>query len=146
MVKSDCLVVGGSGAISWVGLYCRGRDLLTTTDYSYSVNVEVGPARFGSGSFVMRRDAGRRQVVTLYPVTRSRKETHVVGRGVIAVHPRDDVFVIDVLYQLINIGKLAWVPDSVVLGLPTGWKAFFEDVGEARLEIDFEELVDGRPA
>jgi hypothetical protein len=93
-----------------------------------------------SGSFALRRNMGRREVLTLYPITRDQTQAQVVGRGVIAVHPRDDVFVIDVLYQLINIGKVAWVPDGLVLRLPEGWKAFTAQ--ESTTDTRFEEAAE----
>jgi hypothetical protein len=55
------------------------------------------------------------------------------------------VFIVDVLYQLINIGKVAWVPDDLVLKLPAGWKAFsaqesssdtaFQEAGEVGAKL-----------
>jgi hypothetical protein len=120
-------------------------DLSTTTDFSYRVIIQVGPAQFGTAPFPLRREMGHREIITVYPVTRNQKDAHVVGRGVIAIHPRDDVFIVDVLYQLINIGKVAWVPDDLVLKLPTGWKAFsaqesssdtaFQEAGEVGAKL-----------
>lgn len=114
--------------------------LPTTTDFSFSVTVEASPAKFMSGTFALRRNMGRREVLTLYPITRDQTQAQVVGRGVIAVHPRDDVFVIDVLYQLINIGKVAWVPEGLVLRLPEGWKAFTAQ--ESATDTRFEEAAE----
>lgn len=115
-------------------------DLPTTTDFSYRLTIQVGPAQFGTAPFPLRRDIGHREIVTVYPVTRDQKDAHVVGRGVIAIHPRDDVFVVDVLYQLINVGKVAWVPDGLVLKLPTGWKAF--SAQESTSDTAFQEAGD----
>jgi hypothetical protein len=96
----------------------------TTTDYSYRVRVTAEPALFDSAQFQMRPDMGHRQTLHVFPITRSQKDAQVVGRGVIAVHPQDDVFLIDILYQLINLSSYAWVPEDVALELPEGWKAF----------------------
>ncbi|HTM45571.1 MAG TPA: hypothetical protein VL137_11485 [Polyangiaceae bacterium] len=114
--------------------------LATTTDFSYRVTVSSGPAQFGAGTFPIRRDMGHREVITLYPVSRDQKDGPVVGRGVIAIHPAEDDFVIDVLYQIINIGKVAWVPDDLVMKLPTGWKAFTAQ--ESPTDTHFEEAGD----
>jgi hypothetical protein len=119
--------------------------LATTTDFSYRLTIQVGPAQFGTAPFALRREMGHREIVTVYPVTRNQRDAQVVGRGVIAIHPRDDVFIVDVLYQLINIGKVAWVPDNLVLKLPAGWKAFsaqettsdtaFQEAGEVGAKL-----------
>jgi hypothetical protein len=116
------------------------KDLPTTTDFSYRLTIQVGPAQFGTAPFPLRREMGHREIVTVYPVTRDQKDAHVVGRGVMAIHPRDDVFIIDVLYQLINVGKVAWVPDDVTFKLPAGWKAF--SAQDTMSDTQFQEVAD----
>jgi hypothetical protein len=121
------------GKVSFAGLP-------TTTDFSYRATIQIGPAQFGTDTFSLRREFGHREILTVYPVTRNQKDAHVVGRGVIAVHPRDDVFIVDVLYQLINVGQIAWVPEGLVLKLPSGWKAF--SAQEATGDTAFQEAGD----
>jgi hypothetical protein len=103
----------------------RFPDLKIGPDYSYRVTLKSGRASYGSAPFNLGDQAGHRVRLHVFPVTSNVREAAVGMRNMIYVEPRDDVFQFEVLYRVINVGTVTWVPDdSVVMPLPPGFKAF----------------------
>ena len=94
------------------------------TNYSYRVTTKSGPAEFASSPFGLKETAGMRVQLHVYPVIENINETMVGMRGIFYIETRDDVFSIEGIFRVMNLGRTAWVPKDVVLGLPNGFKAF----------------------
>jgi len=101
----------------------RFDGLEASSNYAYRVTVVSGPAEFASSPFNLR-DQGMRVTLHVYPVTDDPNQSIIGMRGFFYIETRDDVFQIEVMFRVFNLGKLAWVPKDVVMSLPTGFKAF----------------------
>jgi hypothetical protein len=127
----------GDGVIEFDGLP-------TGTAYSFRVTVNRAAAAFNSESLRLTESGGQRVLLHVYPVTRDLREALVGMRGVVFVQPREDVFQVEANFQVLNIGKNAWVPDGVTLELPKGAKAF--RAGDAATDIRAERTPSGSVA
>jgi len=113
------------------------------SDFSYRVSVANGPANFISPQFMLSEATGHRVRLHLLPYTKDINSALVGMRGFVVLEPRDDVFQFQIVYYLFNVGSNAWVPEDVVLRLPTGYKAFRAQ--DAMGDAGFEE-VEGQGA
>lgn len=102
----------------------RFTGLNTGTEYSYHVTLRQGRAEYGSSPFNLDRQSGQSVHLHVYPATSTIDDAPVALRGLLYIEPRDDVFQFDALFLVINVGSISWVPESVVLELPKGFKAF----------------------
>jgi len=102
----------------------RFNGLKGGTNYSYRVTTRSGPAEFASSPFPLKDSGGMRVKLHVYPVIESINETMVGMRGIFYIETRDDVFSIEGIFRVLNLGRTAWVPRDIVLGLPDGFKAF----------------------
>ncbi len=102
--------------------HARFSDLKVASEYSYRVTVKSGPAEYASLPFNLG-EAGQRVTLYVFPVTRDVNQALIGARGIIYIEPRDEVFALDVLFRVFNIGTVSWVPDNVVIRLPPGFKA-----------------------
>jgi hypothetical protein len=110
--------------------------LSTGTAYSYRVTANRDAGVFASEPLRLGETGGQRVLIHLFPVTRDIAKALVGMRGVLFVQPREDVFHIEASFQVINIGKDAWVPEGVKLTLPDGAKAFrpADSMSDTRVE------------
>ncbi len=120
----------------------RFDGLETGSNYAYRVTARSGPAEYASTPFNLR-DHGMRVTLHVYPVTTDPAQAIVGMRGFFYIETRDDVFQIETLFRVINLGKAAWVPKDVIMSLPSDFKAF--NAGESMFDARFE-AVDGRGA
>ena len=117
--------------------------LTTGSAYSYRITVKNGPAEFASTPFNLKDAGGMRTLVHVFPPIQDLAGAAVGMRGFFYIETRDDVFQIEGLFRVINLGRTAWVPRDVVVGLPDGFKAF--NGGESMFDSRFE-AVDGQGA
>ena len=94
------------------------------TNYSYRVTTKSGPAEFASSPFGLKESGGMRVQLHVYPIVENINESMVGMRGIFYIETRDDVFSIEGIFRVMNLGRTAWIPKDVVLGLPNGFKAF----------------------
>jgi hypothetical protein len=120
----------------------RFDGLQTGSSYAYRATARSGPAEYASSPFNLR-ETGVRVTLHVYPVTSNPSEALVGMRGFFYIETRDDVFQIETLFRVINLGKKAWVPSDVIMALPEGFKAF--SGGDAMADARFEQ-VEGRGA
>jgi hypothetical protein len=115
-------------------------DRLTTgSSYSYRVSAKNGLGEYGSSPFNLKDTGGMRALLHVFPAS-SDVTVAVVGmRGFLYFETRDDVFQVEALFRVINLGRVAWVPKDVVMELPDGWKAF--SAGEAMTDARFEAVA-----
>jgi hypothetical protein len=107
----------------------RFDGLQAGSKYNYRATVRSEPAEYASEPFSLREDMGQALVMHVYPVTRDIQKAMVGTRAFVMVEPRDDVFQIQVMLRVFNVGKVTWVPDDVVIELPRGAKAFNAEEG-----------------
>jgi hypothetical protein len=114
-----------------------------STSFSYRVATKLPPAEYASQPFSFRDTGGVRVVLHVFPATTDVSKAVLGMRGFFYIETRDDVFQIEVLFRVMNLGKVAWVPDNAFMDLPQGFKAF--SAGEATNDTRFE-VVEGRGA
>lgn len=120
----------------------RFDGLETGSNYAYRVTAKHGAAEYSSSPFNLR-DLGVRVLLHVFPVTSNPSEAVVGMRGYFHIETRDDVFQMEVLFRVFNLGKVAWVPSDVIMSLPAGFKAF--NAGDPMTDARFE-MVEGRGA
>ena len=129
-------VTGPNGVVRFDGLD-------NASAYSYRISTRLDPAEYSSQPFSLRETGGMRAVVHVFPVTSDANKAMVGMRGFFYVETRDDVFQVEVMFRVINLGKIAWVPEQALMDLPAGFKAF--SAGEEMTDVRFE-AVEGRGA
>ncbi|HEY8943918.1 MAG TPA: hypothetical protein VIM73_06645 [Polyangiaceae bacterium] len=107
----------GAGLVRFTGLQA-------SSEYSYRITVKDGVAEYGSAPFNLGQQSGHRVKLHVFPVTRDVQTAPVAFRSIIYIEPRDDVFQFEAMFRVYNVGTVTWVPDNVVLQLPSGFKAF----------------------
>jgi len=117
--------------------------LTTGSAYSYRITIKNGPAEFASTPFNLKDAGGMRVRVHVFPAIQDLAGAAVGMRGFLYIETRDDVFQIEAMFRVINLGRTAWVPRDVFVGLPEGFKAF--NAGESMYDSRFE-VVEGRGA
>ncbi len=117
--------------------------LPTGTAMSYSVSVPYGEATYAVAPFNLRTDMGETVIVHVYTVTNDIAQALIGMRGVVYVEPRDDVFQLEVMFRVFNIGKVTWVPKDLEIVLPQDWKAFSSQdaMDDVRVEADGDKGV-----
>jgi hypothetical protein len=121
----------------------RFDKLATGSMSSYRVTVKSGKGEFGSSPFNLKETGGMRVSLHVFPVIESLAGAAVGMRGFYYIETRDDVFQVEAMFRVINLGRSAWVPHDVLAGLPEGFKAF--NGGDSMDGSRWEE-VDGKGA
>ncbi|MCC6213723.1 MAG: hypothetical protein IT376_02560 [Polyangiaceae bacterium] len=117
----------------------RFRELAPDGRMSYRVTVLEGKAEYASQPFSLGGESGVVVRLHVLPVTSDLRRALVGMRGTVYVEPRDDVFAIEVLLDVFNVGRSTWVPEGVAFALPPGAKAFAAPEGET----DARAVADG---
>jgi hypothetical protein len=100
------------------------------TGVAYRITVPWGDngagevATYAAFPFQLDLHNGQRVRVHVYPVTGRIEEAMVGMDARIVVELKDDALQITERYQVFNFGTVTWVPNDVVVALPTGFKAF----------------------
>lgn len=122
----------------------RFDGLTTGSSYSYRLSAKNGPGEYSSSPFNLKDTSGMRALLHVFPAT-SDMSVAVIGlRGFLYFETRDDVFQVEALFRVINLGRVAWVPKDFVMELPEGWKAF--SAGDATMTDARFEALEGRGA
>jgi hypothetical protein len=121
----------------------RFDGLSTLSEISYRVTVPDGVATYAADPFSLKRTMGERVLLHIFPVTQDLQRALVGMRGVMYIEPREDVFQLEVLYSVYNIGRVTWVPSNIRLTMPDGFKAFTADdsMNDTRFVADGNDLV-----
>jgi hypothetical protein len=115
----------------------RFDGLETGSSFAYRVTAKNGPAEYSSAPFNLR-DLGMRVLLHVFPVTSDAAKAVVGMRGFLYFETRDDVFQVEAMFRVFNMSNVAWVPENVVMTLPTGFKAF--NAGDPMTDVRFEQL------
>jgi hypothetical protein len=121
----------------------RFEDLKTASAYAYRVTIRAGIAEFAATPFNLKETGGMRVTLHVFPVVQDLNGAPIGMRGFYYIETRDEVFQIEGMFRVINLGSSAWVPRDIVIGLPDGFKAF--NGGESMFDSKFEQ-VEGRGA
>jgi hypothetical protein len=90
---------------------------------AYRVSVVTEGATFWATPFALPQDRGMRVQLHVYPVTHDIRKALVVTQCVIYTEMKDDRMQAEQAITFFNLGRIAWVPDDVVIGLPNGFTA-----------------------
>jgi hypothetical protein len=129
-------VTDGSGALSFLGL-------TSGSGIAYRVSVVTEGATFWASPFGLPQDKGMRVRLHVYPVTHDIHGALVVSQVVLYAEMKDDRIQIEQAVSFFNLGRTAWVPDDLVIGLPEGFTALNGQQGMGGEGI---EPVEGRGA
>ncbi|HLV20876.1 MAG TPA: carboxypeptidase-like regulatory domain-containing protein [Polyangiaceae bacterium] len=102
----------------------RFTGLEVGSGFAYRVTVAHQGATYGSNPFNLSADAGQRVTLHVFPTTSDLRTAPIGMRGIVYFEPLDDVFQVDVMLRVLNVGKIAWLPKNVTVELPDGYKAF----------------------
>ena len=102
----------------------RFDKLESTVGVSYRVTVPIDGALFGSFPFQLAQGKGKRVVVHVYPVTRDINAALIVLQTILYMEMKDDRVQLQEAVGVFNFGRVAWVPEDTVLGLPNEFTAF----------------------
>jgi hypothetical protein len=111
--------------------------------YAYRITTKSGPGEFASSPFNLKDAGGMRVRLHVFPVVQNLEGSMVGMRGMFYVETRDEVFQIQGIFRVMNLGRTAWVPSDVVIGLPKDFKAFAGE--ESMFDTRFE-AAEGRGA
>jgi len=113
-------------------------ELSRGSDYAYRVTVQSGAANYQTAPFNLKQDMGQSVVLRVFPSTSDSERAAFGMRGYLYVETRDDVFQFEALFRVFNVGQITWVPNDVVIKLPTGFKAF--KAQEGMTDVHFEQV------
>ncbi len=111
--------IGTSDALG--GLSFAG--LSSGSGIAYRVSVVTEGATFWATPFALPQDKGIRVQLHVYPVTHDIQKALVVTKALLYAEMKDDRVQIEEAITFYNMGRIAWVPDDLVLGLPDGFTA-----------------------
>jgi hypothetical protein len=121
----------------------RFEGLQNNSAYAYRVTVRTGVAEFAATPFNLKETGGMRVSLHVFPIVQDLSSAPIGIRGFFYIETRDEVFQVEGLFRVSNIGHAAWVPRDLLVGLPDGFKAFTG--GESMFDSKFE-AVEGRGA
>ncbi|MCL2776913.1 MAG: hypothetical protein FWD73_02840 [Polyangiaceae bacterium] len=98
--------------------------LETGTGISYRAMVLKDDATFFTSAFMLTPKNGARVLLHVYPVVKDIEETLLVTQSMIYTEIRDDRTIVDQGFTIYNFGRTAWVPNEVLLSLPSEYTAF----------------------
>ncbi|XYH97069.1 carboxypeptidase-like regulatory domain-containing protein [Sorangium sp. So ce1128] len=104
---------------------------------SYGVSVTRDGGTFSLPHFGLSAEAGKRAVLHVYEVTSDMNNLLVGTQGIIYLQLRQDSISVEQLFQVFNLGRVAWLP-SETFALPPDYKAFNKT--DAMDEMRFEEV------
>ncbi|WP_148314521.1 carboxypeptidase-like regulatory domain-containing protein [Sorangium cellulosum] len=104
---------------------------------SYGISVTRSGGTFSLPHFGLSAEAGKRAVLHVYEATPDVNGLLVGSQGIIYLQLRQDSISVEQLFQVYNLGRVAWLPDET-FALPPDYKAF--NKSEGMDEMRFEEV------
>jgi hypothetical protein len=98
-------------------------NLSSGSGIAYRVSVVTDGATFWASPFSLPQDKGIRVQLHVYPVTHDIQTALVVTQVILYAEMKDDRVQVEQAITFYNLGRTAWVPDDLVLGLPEGFTA-----------------------
>src|SRR6202011_6055948 len=90
---------------------------------AYRVSVAKDGAAFAASPFQLPQGKAMRVLLHVYPVTHDIRQAFIGFEAIIYAELRDDRVQFQQALRVYNLGKVAWVPDDVVMKLPDGFTA-----------------------
>jgi hypothetical protein len=122
----------------------RVDGLETGSGVAYRITVVRDAATFAAMPFQLPASRGEHVTLHVYDVTRSIKDSLIVMQGILFAEVKDDRIQIEQIVTVFNLGKVAWVPDDVVMRLPTDFTALSSQQMMNDQGVDSVDKVGGR--
>jgi hypothetical protein len=90
---------------------------------AYRVSVVKDGGTFWATPFGLAPDRGMRVRLHVYPVTHDLRKALVVAKVALYAEMKDDRVQLEQAVTFFNLGRVAWVPDDLVIRLPEGFTA-----------------------
>ncbi len=103
---------------------------------AYRVSVVSDGATFAAMPFQLEPSEGVRAVVHVYPVTRKLDEALIAMQLIAYGEVRDDRIQMNEGLSVFNFGRVAWVPNDVILPLPEGFSAVVAQTQMSDVSVD----------
>ncbi len=106
---------------------------------AYRVSVAKDGGTFWASPFALPVDKGMRVALHVYPVTHEIEKALIVAQVVVYAEMKDDRVQLEQSVTIYNLGRVAWIPDNVMLGLPAEYTALTSQetmTGEGVTAID----------
>jgi hypothetical protein len=110
------------GAVSFTGLE-------HASGIAYRVSVVKDGGTFWAAPFGLAPEKGERVVLHVYPVAHDVQTAVVVAQVAMYAEMKDDRVQLEEAITFYNMGKTAWVPDDLVLALPSDFTALTSQDG-----------------
>ncbi|WP_437957198.1 hypothetical protein WME76_38670 [Sorangium sp. So ce119] len=101
----------------------RLENLTIGAGTSYGISVTREGATFSLPHFGLGAEAGKRAVLHVYEATPDVNNLLVGTQGIIYLQLRQDSISVEQLFQVYNLGRVAWLPNET-FALPPDYKAF----------------------
>jgi hypothetical protein len=111
---------------------------------AYRITVVSGPATFAALPFQLPATRGEQVTLHAYGVSQSLQDSVIVTQGILFAEVKDDRIQLEQVLTIFNVGKVAWVPDDVILKLPSAFTALSAQQGMSDQGIDSLDKVGGR--
>ncbi|WP_433930978.1 carboxypeptidase-like regulatory domain-containing protein [Sorangium cellulosum] len=113
----------------------RLENLTIGAGTSYGISVTREGATFSLPHFGLGAEAGKRAVLHVYEATPDVNNLLVGTQGIIYLQLRQDSISVEQLFQVYNLGRVAWLPNET-FALPPDYKAFSktDTMDDMRLE------------
>lgn len=98
-------------------------DLETGSGIAYRVTVPKDGAVFAAAPFQIPQGKAMRVVLHVYPVSHDIRQALIGFEAIVYAEIRDDRIQFQQALRVYNVGKVAWVPENVVMALPEGFNA-----------------------
>lgn len=90
---------------------------------SYRVSVTEDGGQFAATPFSIPQNKAMHVVLHVYPVTHDVERTLLVMEGFFYAELKDDRLQVEQAFNIYNLGRMAWVPENLVMALPPGFTA-----------------------
>jgi hypothetical protein len=98
-------------------------NLDTASNIAYRVTVARDPAIYSSSPFQLNVARGTKVALHVYPATRNLQDALIVVQNILHIEVKDDRIQLHQGISIFNLGRVAWVPDDVVIALPENFTA-----------------------
>jgi hypothetical protein len=119
----------------------RFDHLETESHIAYRVTVPMDGATFAANPFRLPEKHGMRVKLHVYPVTHDVEQALIVTQVIFYVELKDDRVQIQEALSVWNFGATTWVPENVILSLPSNYTGFSTQQGMTDTGVDNVEKV-----
>jgi len=121
--------------------HLRIDHLETDSHIAYRVTVPMDGATFAAPPFRLPEKHGMRVKLHVYPVTHDVEQALIVTQAIFYVEMKDDRVQIQEAISVWNFGAVTWVPENVLLTLPSNFTGFSTQQGMTDTGVDSVDKV-----